>query len=109
MFSYYILDGHTPVEVEITPDGELPDISMFTNPKTRRVAETYVGFQNDVYISTVFLGFDHSFSDDGPPVLFETMVFGGQLNEKQWRYCTWKEAEKGHARMVKLVKQWTHR
>jgi hypothetical protein len=31
------------------------------------------------WISTVFLGLDHNFFDDGPPVLWETMVF---LNHK---------------------------
>lgn len=33
---------------------------------------------------------------DGPPIVFETMVF---LNGKEWgqrRYSTWEEAEAGH-------------
>lgn len=56
-----------------------------------------------VRVSTVFLGIDHSFGDDGPPVLFETMIFGGPHNEEQWRYCTWDEAERGHKAAVALA------
>lgn len=40
----------------------------------------------------------------GPPILFETMVFGGPLNEEQVRYVTWDEAERGHAEMVARVR-----
>lgn len=48
-------------------------------------------------ISTVFLGLDHRFSGDGPPIVFETMVFPG---EQSIRYETWSQAEAGHARVV---------
>lgn len=54
--------------------------------------------KNGVKVSTVFLGLDHSFIG-GPPVLFETVVFGGEHDQKMDRYCTKKKAEKGH-------KQW---
>jgi hypothetical protein len=50
-------------------------------------------------VSTVFLGLDHSWGG-GPPVLFETMVFGGPFDQAQERYSTWAEAEAGHARWV---------
>ena len=57
------------------------------------------------WVSTVFLGLDHNFSDKGPPIVFETMIFGGVYNQKsQWRYATWEEAMKGHDRTVKMVK-----
>ena len=67
----------------------------------RRVAFDKI---NGVEVSTVFLGLDHSFGD-APPVLWETMVFGGELNEEQDR-CSgeWKDAEAMHARMVDRVK-----
>lgn len=65
----------------------------------RRVAKTTIG---DVNISTVFLGLDHRFGD-GPPLVFETMIFGGEHNEDQWRYSTWDEAMKGHEAAVRLV------
>lgn len=77
------------------PDGEydrLPD-------EKRRVGhtETWNG-----EVSTVFLGLDHSWSGP-PPLLFETMVFGGTLDQEQVRYSTWDEAEAGHAAMVAKV------
>lgn len=57
-------------------------------------------------VSTVFLGLDHNYSDEGPPILFETMIFCGDktLHEYQERYATWKEAEVGHQLAVGLVK-----
>lgn len=58
----------------------------------------------EILVSTVFLGLDHNFGGKGPPVLFETMVFGGPLDEEQERYCTREEALAGHAAMVERVK-----
>lgn len=54
-----------------------------------------------VTVSTVFLGVAHRLL--GPPLLFETMVFGGVHNEAQVRYPTARLAELGHREMVKLV------
>ena len=54
----------------------------------------------DCEVSTVFLGIDHSFDSDSEPILFETLVFGGDLDGEMQRYSTWKEAVKGHAEMV---------
>ena len=54
-------------------------------------------------MSTVFLGLNHAVSENGPPLLFETMVFGGQLDSEQERYTTWEEAELGHSAMVARV------
>lgn len=70
--------------------------------KARRVAKTYL---EGAYISTVFLGLDHSFGrDTAAPVLFETMVFEGPLDGMQERYTTWADAEIGHKAMVECVK-----
>ncbi len=49
-----------------------------------------------VVVSTVFLGLDHQFAD-GPPLLFETMVFGGALNDYMDRCSSYKQAEEMHA------------
>lgn len=57
--------------------------------------------EEPAHVSTVFLGIDHSYGcGDEPPVLFETMVFGGPWHEEMERYCTWEEAAAGHARWV---------
>lgn len=100
MSDKYILEGHKPVKCN-----DLRKWGKFmANGEIRRVAITTASV--GVEVSTVFLGLDHRFSIDppGPPILFETMVFGGPLDEEQERYCTWEEAEAGHARWVKNVK-----
>lgn len=98
MHDFYVLDGHTPVP-ETNPQKWS---EFFENPDNRRVAMTKI---KDVAISTVFLGLDHSFNPGDKPLLFETMVFGGELNEEQRRCSTWEEAERMHARMVAEVKE----
>jgi hypothetical protein len=70
---------------------------MFAN---NRVAETMIG---DVRVSTVWLGVDHNFSGKGPPLIFETMVFGGDLDGECYRYPTETDALKGHASWVKAA------
>ncbi|HMF88292.1 MAG TPA: hypothetical protein VK575_09445 [Gemmatimonadaceae bacterium] len=70
--------------------------------KHERVALTEV--TNGVDVSTVFLGVDHRFSSKGPPLLFETMVFGGPLDQQCWRYSSWDDAETGHAAAVRKCK-----
>ena len=57
---------------------------------------------NGVEVSTVFLTMDHSFGGE-LPILFETMIFGGQYNDYQWRYSTYEEAEAGHQAACYLV------
>jgi len=57
-----------------------------------------------VDVSTVFLGLDHSFGIGGPPLVFETMVFGGVNDQDMDRYSTWEEAEAGHVAMVEKVR-----
>ena len=55
----------------------------------------------DYSVSTVFLVMDHNFGMDGPPLVFETMVFPLDSLEEQdmKRYSTWEEAKEGHERM----------
>jgi len=55
-----------------------------------------------IHISTVFLGIDHSYGQ-GPPLLFETMIFGGEHDMYQDRYTTWEQAEEGHHIACELV------
>lgn len=99
MLKHYILAGRTPVQVK----DSLAWASWMTTGD-RVVAQTKLG---PSFVSTVFLGMDYSWGD-GPPVLFETMVFEGPLAQEMDRYGTWEEAEAGHAEMVKRVKAATH-
>lgn len=68
----------------------------------RHVAQTHLS--TDIRVSTVFLGINHGFFGDGPPIIFETMVFGGPLDGEQQRYTTLREAHDGHDAMVASVK-----
>ncbi len=91
MSEYYILDGKTAVPVA---DGVVWAEQF--DRSTRCVARTETPHYT---VSTVFLGMNHAY-DDGPPMLFETMVFGGPLEGAMERCSTWDEAEAQHAAMV---------
>ena len=74
----YILNGHTP-----EPEPNMLKFSVFMSILHRlnghvvhHTTIQFFGF-NVVFISTVFLGIDHNFNLEGPPLLFETMIFGG--------------------------------
>lgn len=63
--------------------------------------------KNGIFISTVWLGMNHNWSDDGPPIIFESMVFAGGNNPcrtlDKRRYSTRHEAVDGHN---ELMKKW---
>ena len=71
----------------------------------RRIARDKIG--EDVTVSTVFLGLDHAWNQ-GPPLLFETMIFGGPHSGYQERYSTKTEALAGHATAVELARAPSH-
>lgn len=93
----YILQGKIPV---IEPD-TMKWFMWYNKNDNRRVAHTQI--ENDERVSTVFLGFDHSFGDGTSPLLFETMIFGGEYDNDCWRFSTWEQAETGHNRAVKCL------
>lgn len=70
-------------------------------PEYKRVALDELG---EIRISTVWLGLDHRFGDAGPPLIFETMIFGGTLDGEQSRYSTEEQARAGHAHWISLVR-----
>ena len=67
----------------------------------RRVRETKIK-DDEIYVSTVFLGLDHSFGG-ASPVLYETMIFGGQQDGYQRRYHFRDEAVAGHEEAVQIA------
>jgi hypothetical protein len=93
MMTQYILNGKTAVPAT------LKQWARWYETADCAVAKDQIG---DVRISTVFLGLDHSFGD-GPPLLFETMIFGGVHDQYQDRCSTWDEAEAMHAAAVAMV------
>jgi hypothetical protein len=93
---WYILDEENrPVKSSIIEAGEWLD----KNLKRKAVKQEYIG---DVYVSTVFLGLDHSFKSD-KPVLWETMIFGGDHDQYQERYTSYEDALKGHQEALNLI------
>lgn len=57
----------------------------------------------DILISTVFIGLDHNWAFSGPPILWETLVFGGPLDGEMDRYASKEAAVAGHQRMCERV------
>lgn len=97
----YILAGQTPV-----PEPDLLRWAKWFETCERRIRLTRVGHY---HVSTVFLGLDHRFYGDGPPILFETMIFceTGEPNNYQTRCSTWLEAEQQHdAAVAEIRQQW---
>jgi hypothetical protein len=90
-------DGHTPIAE--------PDLLTWGRWMQGADVERMVEFTGNEgqFVSTVFLGLDHNFFGGGPPLVFETMVFGGAQDGAQERYSTWAEAEAGHRAMCLLV------
>jgi len=96
MSEHYILDeNHNAVPADL-----MTWARSLENSEARRVAQTYIGI---AMVSTVFLGLDHSFWE-GPPLLFETMVFGGACDGDMERCTTWSEAEAQHSAMCDRVR-----
>ena len=90
----YILNGKIPIKCD-----NIILWAKWFEKVNRHVAETK---KNNITVSTIFLGMDHSFNS-GEPLLFETMIFGGEHDEKQWRYSTWEDAEIGHKQACELA------
>lgn len=86
---YYDRRGN-PITADQWPVGE-----------ERRVDRTEISV--DVTVSTVHLVLDHSHGQ-GPPLIFETMVFGGEHDQDQWRYSTEEQAQAGHDAVVAWLK-----
>jgi len=98
---HYILDAdnHT-VEVDLLTWAEW----KARGDQNCRVDFTQVN--SECSVSTVFMGLDHRYFGEGPPVLFETMIFGGppEIDERQWRWCSWDDAEVGHKTVVRIAR-----
>jgi len=86
MFDAWCFDqSGEPITVEAW--GALHDVDGYVF-----VRKTTIG---DVEVSTVWLGIDHQHGD-GPPLIFETMIFGGDHHGETWRYPTHDDAVAGH-------------
>jgi hypothetical protein len=97
MLERYILKDHEPVRCEdMQAWGE-----WMSDAGRWRVAHDTCG---PVRVSTIFLGIDHAFKgiDEGP-LLFETVIVGGEFDKYMARCGTWADALDQHAGALKLI------
>lgn len=95
MGMYYKLVGRSVTEASAEEFRQ-----MFEEDDARRIARTE---RDGITVSTVFLGLDHGFGYSAQPVVFETLVFGGEQDGEMERCCTFEEAEAMHARVCATV------
>lgn len=93
------------IDQEVVPlhgdDAVMTWAMTFGSKAHRVIKQEWIGGQ---FISTVFLGLDHSYSDEGPPLVFETMIFHGPHNQEyQERASSYAEALVMHAEAVALL------
>lgn len=98
----YILQDKTPVRCE--------DLMEWARWLETADLTVKIDALEGVRVSTVFLGMDHRYIGDGPPILFETMIFGAAapelgLDDYQERYSDWEQAELGHMVAVTLARR----
>lgn len=97
MTTNYILKNRT-----IYPCDDLMLWAAWMEENERHIGDTQV---DDIRISTVFLGLDHSFVDNAVPILFETMLFGGPIDQDCNRYEDIESAESGHETAISCAKE----
>jgi hypothetical protein len=97
MGDYYILRDKTPIPC---------DLMTWAHWLEEHIADRIVKQESigQFWISSVFVGLDHSVRN-GPPLLFETMVFDNsdqEFPESRWmeRAPTWEIALEAHERAV---------
>lgn len=80
---------------------------MEADASNRTVGRTNLGALG--IVSTVFLGLDHNYGD-GPPLLWETMVFGGPWDPDSGgtelrRHTSWARAVACHRRTIRRLQR----
>lgn len=104
MTDYYLLgpDGETPEPFDIGPNMErVGQWAQRWEPQRQLAADP---LPCGGRVSTIFLGLNHQFWGDGPPVLFETMAFGANGKDVfQHRETTKRRALKTHAQVLAHV------
>ena len=82
--------------------------TLLGNTDYKRIGgDTVIVEGRTLAVSTVWLGANHNFtSRSGPPLIFETMVFGDHplAEDACWRYATEDEARAGHENVVNALR-----
>lgn len=98
-----------------SPDGEPCTLQECSEYRRTQKFLKQEDLPSGVWVSTVYLGFNHRFGD-GPPLIFETMVFPGAMADDGSmveldvdRYSSKEAALAGHQRMVEKWSGCDHR
>lgn len=94
---YYVLDESNKPK----PVADVIEWSDWMKTHPNRIAYDKVG---EAEVSTIFLGINHRFTEDGTPILWETMVFNGPLAGECSRYTSHSMAIAGHAATVARIR-----
>lgn len=94
----YVLDEE--LNAIAVDEQQLEEYFRCNGDPVKHIAFNYVG---NVLISTLFLSINCQWNPEKPPLVFETMVFGGELDKYQIRYSTYEKAIEGHQAVAKLV------
>lgn len=108
MGEYYDVDGN---EIDLNEWSRLMTLKSAARFRgnngwtTPEADATRIGYDEigDVHVSTVWLGMNHQWGD-GPPLIFESMIFEGDHDGWQDRYSTKEQAAEGHRRIVEAIK-----
>jgi hypothetical protein len=107
--------GSEAVYYRLNPDGTADPTTDILGAfaSDRRVAWTTLHLplpaqSERVEISTIFLVVDRNFSGEGPPIMWETMVFGGEFDTYHRRYTSHEAAKAGHEQIVAALNAGTN-
>lgn len=97
--SYILVDG-VPVE-----EPDLHKWSQWYEKVSKRGERILAKWsEGEVKVTTVFLGFDHGLEEEGPPLVFGTLISGGPHDGSEWNYATLDDALHGHKHAVAFAK-----
>lgn len=97
---YFLNEDHTYKPCSFQEWGQ--QVQRLTEQNKKHVAYDVI---NGYRVSTIWLGIDHDWLNDGPPLLFETMIFLPNDQEEYCdRYTTWEQAVEGHQEAIHWVK-----
>jgi hypothetical protein len=102
--AWYILDNnHKPVPAEVLVAANWIEDNL--NRKKVGYDELTDINGDDIRVSTVFLGLDHAmpWEKDKTPILWETMIFGGEHDQYQERYTSYKDDLEGHQKAINFI------
>jgi len=96
---WYILCGR-----EVVPAASARQWAEWYDKANRRIGRDEIGV---LVVSTIFLGLDHRFFDDGPPLVFETIIFDDDCGHdlETFRYATYDQAEAGHKAACEIARR----